>query len=191
MSFRFRKKTIWLVAGSVLVLAAAYLFLIWVSPLLPTGTILTKTSIDLDTKDDVQDKRDRVQIKKLNLEVPYFVGDDDSTLEKGAWWRKPQNGNPKDGGNFVLSAHRFELGWTPAMTKQKSPFYHLDKLQAGDQIKVFYKGKWYFFRVSKKYEVNQYALYIENKSDKPKLTLYSCSLRGPAAGRYVIEALPE
>jgi sortase A len=171
-------------------IVGTYLLFLWLAPLVPSLPLISQTGIDLNTQNDSYDKTNRIQIKKLNLEVPYYIGDS-SMLEKGAWWRMPQNGNPKDGGNFVLSAHRFELGWTPAQTKQKSPFYHIDKLQIGDQIRVYYQNKWYYYKVANKHEVSQYALQIENRSQTPKLTLYSCSLRGPAAGRYVIEAMPK
>ena len=185
----FGNKIVPVALGALLVLCGLYFALLYYAPNIPNVPIIGSTAIDLNTSDDMGDTSNRIQIEKLNLEVPYFSGENE-VLNKGAWHRFPENGDPSSGGNFVLAAHRFELGMTPNQTKQKSPFYHIDELQNGDEIKVMHNGKWYTYTVSKKYEVPPTALYIENRSAEPKLTLYSCSLQGSAAGRYVIEARP-
>jgi len=109
-------------------------------------------------------------------------------LEEGAWHRLPENGNPVDGGNFVLAAHRLEIGWTPGQTKKMSPFYNIDKLNVGDEIVVFYNKNRYSYTIDKIYEVEPSATYIENRTSRPKMTLYTCTLKGAADGRVVIEA---
>lgn len=179
-----------IVVGVVGLLAASYYIFLFAAPNLPVVSGLTKSSIDLNTKDDATDTRDRIEIPKIGVEVPIYTGNE-SVLEQGVWHRKPENGDPAIGGNFVLAAHRFELGLTPAKTKQKSPFYNIDKLQVGDEFKVYYQNAWYTYVVSKKYSVPPSALYIENKSNEPKLTLYSCTLKGANDGRDVIEATPK
>jgi len=148
------------------------------------------SAIDLNTADDTNDTRDRIQIEKMNLEVPYFGDNTPAALEKGVWWRFPDRGNPEEGGNFILSAHRFFLGKTPQGTRARSPFYKLDKLEPGDKIKMSYQNKWYVYEVTKKYSVKPDATEIEAESDEPKLTLYTCSLKGSADGRVVIDAKP-
>ncbi len=178
-----------LVFAVVLIIIAVYISILLVSPKLPAIPYVVKTSIDLNVKDDTSDTRNRVQIQKMGVEVPFFEGGEE-VLELGAWHRKPENGNPIMGGNFILAAHRFEIGNTPGQTKQQSPFYKIDQLEIGDVIRIFYENKWYDYKVAKKIEVPPTALYIENRSEEPKLTLYSCMLNGAAAGRYVIEATP-
>lgn len=166
-----------------------YILLLVLSPKLPLPQIGQGPSpIDLNTQDDAADDRNRIQIGKMNLEVPFFEGGADS-LDKGAWHRYPERGNPRDGGNFILSAHRFNIGLTPAETKVRSPFYKLDSLKTGDDIRVFYNHQWYDYQVTRLYSVKPDAVEIEAPSEEPKLTLYSCSLAGSADGRYVIEAL--
>ena len=96
-------------------------------------------------------------------------------MEHGAWWRKPENGNPKDGGNFVLSAHRFIMGLTPQQTLRKSPFYNIDKLTVGDEIIIDYNGVRYNYVISEKQSVKPDAVEIEQRTDQPQLTLYSCT----------------
>ena len=109
-------------------------------------------------------------------------------MEHGAWWRKPENGNPKDGGNFVLSAHRFIMGLTPQQTLRKSPFYNIDKLTVGDEIIIDYNGVRYNYVISEKQSVKPDAVEIEQLTDQPQLTLYSCTLGGANDGRDVIIA---
>lgn len=169
----------------LMLLAGAYLLVLSLSP----KFMLADSPIDLNTQDDAGDSRDRIQIKKINLEVPFFAGDA-SELSKGVWWRYPERGDPEKGGNFILSAHRFELGLTPQGTKARSPFYNLNKISEGDEIRVFYENQWYEYTVTKTYSVPRTAVEIEAPSQEPKLTLYTCSLKGEADGRVVVEAGP-
>lgn len=178
-----------LIFAAVLIIIAVYIAVLLVSPKLPAIPYISAASIDLNKSDDAQDTRNRIQIDKMGIEVPFFEGNE-SVLELGAWHRKPENGNPRVGGNFIVAAHRFEIGNTPGQTRQKSPFYKIDTLNVNDRIRVYYENKWYEYKVVKKTEVSPSALYIENSSAEPKLTLYSCLLNGAAAGRYVIEAVP-
>lgn len=136
------------------------------------------------------DEGNRLYIPQINVDVAIVEGKTESSLEKGAWHRKPENGDPQKGGNFVLSAHRFNLGLTPSHTRAKSPFFNIDKLQVGDEVFVDYNGQRFVYEVSKRYDVARDATDIEAASQTSKLTLYSCNLRGEKAGREVIEALP-
>jgi LPXTG-site transpeptidase (sortase) family protein len=133
---------------------------------------------------------DRLYIPQIGVDIAIVEGKDASALNKGAWHRQPQNGNPIVGGNFVLSAHRFQLGRTPQDTLKQSPFYRLNRLEAGSKIWVDYHNRRYEYIVSRRYSVKPTQVTIESASETAKLTLYSCSLRGAADGREVIEARP-
>ena len=130
-------------------------------------------------------------IPKIGLEVPFLPGDD-SVMEQGAWHRYPERGDPETGGNFILSAHRFIMKWTPGATMDSSPFYNVGKLNVGDQFIVDYKGKRYNYEITKKYGVKPTDIAIEDpvkdKIKDAKLTLYSCTLKGSDDGREVFEA---
>lgn len=134
----------------------------------------------------------RLYVPKVNIDVSIndVNGDEKLALERGAIHRAPSSGNPKDGGNYVVAGHRFQLGWNPSLTRKKSPFYHIDQLKAGDQIYVDYDGVRYAYEITEKRKVPQDATEIEQRSDEPRLTMYSCDLRGPAAGREVVIAKP-
>lgn len=133
----------------------------------------------------------RLYIPQIGLDVAIVEGNDESALRKGAWHRQPQHGNPSIGGNFILSAHRFQLGYTPQGTLKKSPFYAINKLEPGHKLWVDYQGQRYEYVVSRRYAVKSSQTEIESSSSTPKLTLYSCTLRGAADGREVIEAVPK
>lgn len=156
----------------------------------PQLSLITPSSITLNTLDDEGDERNRIQIEKIGLEVPYFTGGEDM-LNKGAWWRHEDRGNPERGGNFILSAHRFNLGLTPQGTKARSPFYRIEELQTGDSIRVYYSGVWYDYTIRKRYIVEPTAIEIEAPTQESKLTLYACTLGGSDDGRVVVEAIPE
>ncbi|MDQ5944008.1 MAG: hypothetical protein QG658_74, partial [Patescibacteria group bacterium] len=90
----------------------------------PQVDLPVKSDVDLNTADDTSDARDRIQIEKINLEVPFYTGGAEA-LEKGAWHRFPDRGDPEKGGNFILSAHRFRIAGDPILTREQSPFYNL------------------------------------------------------------------
>lgn len=137
----------------------------------------------------IKPTQDRIMIPKIGVNIPYGT-DGKASLDEGAEWRLPDNGNPKKGGNFVIAAHRFSIQPTPGGTIKKSPFYHIDELKKGDQILVDYDGTRYGYTVESKETVPPTAVQIESPSATPKLTLYSCSLGGSADGRYVIIGKP-
>ncbi len=172
-----------LLLAIIMFAAGAYLLLLLQSPNIPIG------SIDQKQEQQYQEEATNyLKIDKLGLLVPFYEGSDASVLEKGAWWRYPERGDPEKGGNFILSAHRFQLGYTPQQTRARSPFYHIERLEVGDQFMVHYNGKPYTYTITKKYDVPRDAVQIEAPSEEAKLTLYSCSLKGEADGRVVIEA---
>lgn len=111
-------------------------------------------------------------------------------LEKGALHRVPQNGNPKDGGNFVVAAHRFTIGLTPSETRKKSPLYRIDVLEKGDMIYTDYEGVRYAYKIVEHRRVPASAVEIEKRTENHQMTLYSCDLNGPKYAREVLIAEP-
>lgn len=138
-------------------------------------------------------QENRLYVPKVNIDVAIvpIEGDENAALEKGAIHRAPTSGNPKDGGNFVVAAHRFNLGLTPNQTRAKSPFYSINKLSTGDEIYIDYSGVRYAYKIVERKMVKPEAVEIEDRTDKPRLTLYSCELAGPKAGREVVIAEPQ
>jgi sortase A len=188
-----RNKKGWILtaAATILLLAGAYILLVSFAPWLPESPLLG-TNIDVKTRitgTTPGERGNRIYIPQLGIDLPFAQGGTE-VLESGAWHRQPQHGNPEQGGNFILSAHRFSMGWTPKQTRQKSPFYRIDRLTVGDEFFVDYNNARYAYKVTRLYDVPPTATEIEGKSDTAKLTLYSCNLRGESAGRVVVEAVP-
>lgn len=186
------KRWLFLVISFALLGAGIYLLLNTLSPVLPSiGVDQQATATKLKTTaPEVSDNR--LYMPQVNVDVPIVEiqsgESEESALDRGAIHRKPQNGNPKDGGNFVLAAHRFTLGLTPADTRAKSPFYHIDQMKVGDEVYVDYKGTRYAYKVFKAENVAPSAVDIEDRTSSPQLTIYSCTLGGANDGRIVLFA---
>jgi sortase A len=120
-------------------------------------------------------KANRLYAPKINLDTPIAgAGSDEvNALDAGAAQRSASSGNPKDGGNFVLAAHRFSFSLNPIQTNDRSAFYHLGKLAAGDDVYVDYDGTRYAYKVQTHAFVETVASGTESRTDEPSLTLYS------------------
>jgi sortase A len=148
--------------------------------------ILTMKPIDVKTLPSPEKTGDRIVIPKIGVNIAYGKGE--AALDSGAEWRMPGNGNPSEGGNFVIAAHRFSIQPTPLATIEKSPFYHIDKLANGDKVLIDYQGKRYGYEILRKFTVKPTQIEIEARTTEPTLTLYSCGLEGSEVDRLVIEA---
>ena len=192
MTSRPRSSTILIGVGvivaSILIVAGAYIAYLTFSPVIHLATIDETDNSTTQVLAKSQPKTATLFIPKIDVTVPYDQEED--ALLKGAWWRQPSNGNPKDGGNFVLSAHRFIMSYTPSEVQKKSPFYNIDKLKIGDEIYVDYQNKRYTYTISELKSVTPDAVSIENRTENPQLTLYSCTFGGSLDGRDVIIAKP-
>ena len=69
----------------------------------------------------------------VGVNVSIVEGGDDSSLNKGAWHR-PGTGNPENGGNMVITGHRFQY-----LPPNNITFYHLDKMRYVDVLERRYQ----------------------------------------------------
>lgn len=171
----------------LLVGSGLYILSLVTAPIVMPALNITKP-IDPATlsKPDVKDNR--IIIPKIGVNIAYGKGK--YALDHGAEWRQPDRGNPLDGGNFIIAAHRFTLAATPADTAIKSPFYNIDKLGKDDKIIIDYDGKRYGYTIDEILQVEPDQIEIEDPSETAKLTLYSCTLGGSRDGRIVLVAKP-
>lgn len=180
---------VWLWLGCLLLLIGVYFLSVLITPkarvliLNPQSNHVTK-----QLAQPVLPEQAQLYIPKIGLSVPF--GKSVAALDTGAWWRKPENGSPETGGNFVLAGHRFQMRLTPQSTLNDSPFYSVDKLDIGDAIVVDYNQKRYEYTVDEIYTVAPEAIEIERRTTEPRLTLYTCTLSGLNDGREVIIAVP-
>jgi len=199
MRFNYRagvtkqKRKIWLLIPCALFAVGGYLLFNTLSPSM-SGAVFGESQ-DVARQlviEKPNPNEDRLYIPQINVDtkIVNVDGNETAALEKGAVHRSPDSGNPRSGGNFILAAHRFELGLTPDKTRTKSPFYHIDQLNQGDQLYLDYDGTRYAYEVTDRKTVSPAATTIEKRTETPQLTLYSYELVGPSTGREVVIAKP-
>lgn len=162
-----------------------YLLILVASPTI--APLIIRKPIDVKSLPAPKKIDNRIIIPKIGVNIAYG-SESIASLDRGAWWRYPDRGNPEKGGNFIIAAHRFSIQPTPRGTIEKSPFYSIDKIIVGDKIVVDYEGKRYGYEVTKTFDVKPSQIEIEAPSTDAKLTLYSCELGGSESGRIVVVA---
>lgn len=134
-------------------------------------------------------------IPKINVNVPvvYDVGYDHNSqmkaMEKGvAHFAIPgANSVPGQVGNTVFSGHSSNDLFDPG--DYKFIFAQLDKLQTGDTIYVNYKSTRYTYTITKKEVVKPNQVdKLTYATDKPVLTLITCTPLGTAEKRLLVTA---
>ncbi len=114
-------------------------------------------------------KDNRLVIPAIGIDAPIVEGSDEDALQHGVW-RRPRSSAPDAGGNTVITAHRF------MRNMPEYHFYHLNKLKVGDKLIVFWRGEEFVYEIFETFRVNRNRTDIENQSDKPIITLYTCDL---------------
>lgn len=168
----------------LMVIGGAYVLLLCYAPKLSTIPFIMP---DIPRVSYTAVGDDRLYIPKIDVNKDFMTGGE-GVLDRHVWHRFAERGDPERGGNFILAAHRFQFAFWPGETVARSPFYNLNLLEPGDPIYVDYHGKRYKYEVVKRYTVRPDDTYIENVSEEPKMTLYSCTLKGSEDGREVVEA---
>jgi sortase A len=120
-------------------------------------------------------------IPSIGVDSKVYEGTDANTLDRGIW-RRPNTSTPDQGGNTVLTAHRFMY------TSGPNTFYNLDGLKKGDNIIVFWDLKEYVYTVEESRVVEPSETTVENQSKDSMLTLYTCTPLWTSSQRLVITA---
>ncbi|PID31283.1 sortase [Candidatus Saccharibacteria bacterium] len=176
------------IAAVIFLGGGLYLLSLVSAPMLLPVVSSQARSIDPSTLESPRTNDNRIIIPRIGVNIPY--GAEDSSLETGALWRYPDRGSPEQGGNFILAAHRFTLAPTPQQTALRSPFYHIDKVQVGDNVVVDFNGKRYGYEINEIKTVQPSQVEVEAPSDTAKITLYSCGLDGAEGDRIVLVGSP-
>lgn len=122
----------------------------------------------------------RIVLPTIALDEPIVIGDDPANIDRGAWHR-PRTSTPDQGGNTVIVGHRFSYN-SPAI------FFHLDRIRQGDTFAIWWEGKEYVYRVFDTVVVEATAIEIEDNTEEPIATLYTCTPVWTAEDRLVIRA---
>lgn len=126
----------------------------------------------------------RLVIPKIGVDVAIVVSpNQEEALAKGIW-HIPGTSFPDRGSNTVLSGHRFRF------LSGNRTLYLLDKLEKGDPIIIYWKGKEYDYVVTAEKIVGPRAVEILDPTDKPRLTIFTCSPLFSTKERLVLIAKP-
>jgi sortase A len=105
-----------------------------------------------------------LEIPKINLRAVVLHGIDEDTLKLGPGFY-PHSTHPEMG-NVSIAAHRGVYG---------SWFRHVDKLQPGDEIKLYIGGKIHLYEVREQFITHSRDWSIvESDEESPELTLSTC-----------------
>ena len=129
-------------------------------------------------------EENRLVIPKIGVDVEIVSGNTENALLRGVWHR-PNTGDPEQGGNFVVTGHRFRY-----LPPNNTTFYNLDKLSEGDVIIVYYNGVEYDYIVSESFIVLPDQLEVESDLGYDVITLYTCTPIWTSSKRLVVRALP-
>lgn len=112
----------------------------------------------------------RVVIPSIGVDMEIFEGPDEKTLDKGGIWRIPSTSTPDQGGNTVVSGHRWRY-----LPPSNSTLYLLDKVKDGEPVIVYWHGKEYDYRISGREVVDPSRVEILNNTATPRLTIFTCT----------------
>lgn len=166
----------WLAASVVGLFIGGYALINTLYPTLPAAVIEGDAVAQRLLEQQPDSSQDRLYIPQIGVDT-IITTDKDAGFSQGAIQRVPENGNPHEGGNFIVAARHFHLALTPVQTRQQSPFYHLDKLSVGEQIYVDYDGKRYAYEIQEKRAVGSDVSVLEDQTEEPRLTLYAFDVK--------------
>lgn len=130
--------------------------------------------IDLSS-DELEQLENTLIIPVLGIEMPISGGDQNMALHNGIWFDE-RSSTPLKGGNTVLSGHRFYYSWLgDAFNKANYSLYRIDELTRDDLIILIWDHKIYRYFVTEVAEIKTNDLTLLQETDKPQLTLYSCT----------------
>lgn len=176
-------RSVFLIISIVAIVAGLYLLFIMFSPKIAS-------TLQRNSTPKIESDNNQILIPDVGIKTPILEGGEEQ-LENGAWHRFPERGNPEIGGNFILSAHSFVWSLTPQRVNEKSYFYNLKDTKIGDEVLVRWNSKDYKYTVDSTFSINPDQTDIENPSDTPKMTIYTCTEGGSADGRVVVIAKPK
>jgi sortase A len=89
-------------------------------------------------------------------------------LSKGSW-RLPESSTPPNGGNTVITGHRFRY-----LPPNNTTFYLFHKLEKGDIVSVVWGGEYYYYRIRESRIIDDEDTAILSPSISPIITLFTC-----------------
>lgn len=94
---------------------------------------------------------------------------------------------PGENGNLYIFSHSADAPWN--IVRFNAVFYLLREMEFGDKVIVFYQGRRYDYVVFDKNVIGAKDIsFLQNRYDKPVLTLQTCDPPGTIFNRLVVRA---
>lgn len=147
---------------------------------LPSGEENISSSTDIYTI-PADKEGNWIVIPKMGVDAAIYEGSE-SVLNKGVW-HLPRTSTPDKGSNTVISAHRW-------LYKPPDPrtFFNIDKIAVGDAIYLRWDNVDYNYKVVSTEIITPDRVDILKPTDKPLLTLFSCTPLYSTSHRLVVKA---
>lgn len=115
-------------------------------------------------------KENRLVIPSIGVDMLILEGSTERVLDLGGIWRIPKGSKPNLGSNTVLSGHRWQY-----LPPSGRTLYLLDKVKIGEPIIVYWEGIEYDYRVTRREVVDPSRTDIQDPTDAPQLTIFTCA----------------
>ncbi|PLX28062.1 hypothetical protein C0583_02415 [Candidatus Parcubacteria bacterium] len=136
-------------------------------------------SIDYDVSPN------RLIIPKIGVNAPIVESDNEQQgLSMGAW-RVPDSSTPDQGGNTVITGHRFKY-----LPPHNVTFYSFDKLEKGDLVTVLWNKEEINYHIIETKVVPETEISIMDQTVEPRLTMFTCTPIYSTENRLVVIAEP-
>jgi LPXTG-site transpeptidase (sortase) family protein len=147
----------------------------------PYGGSLAETQGS--TASDPPPLDNRLVIPSIGVNEPILESTNIGVINDGGTWRRPNTASPDQDDNTVIVGHRF-------FGNNVSTFYHLDKIEVGQNLALYWEGEEILYEVTETKVVDATQVEIETSTDEKQLTLYTCDPIWTAKNRLVIIAKP-
>lgn len=134
------------------------------------------------TSGDQTTRENSIVIPSAKIDASVHEGNSIAVIDYGGVWRRPQSSSDPNKSNMVIVGHNFTY------KNPTPPFYALDKLNVGERIVLNWDGKQYSYTIVSKNIVSPTDTHVEDATEKPRLTLYTCYPLYIANKRMVITA---
>ncbi len=123
-----------------------------------------------------------IVIASAKTDAPILEGSSIAVIDNGGVWRRPNSSNDPAKSNMVIVGHNFTY------KNPTPPFYALDRVNVGERIVLNWDNTQHTYKIVSKNIVSPTDTHIEDPTDKPRLTLYTCYPLYIANKRMVITA---
>jgi LPXTG-site transpeptidase (sortase) family protein len=132
---------------------------------------------------------DSLLVPKIAVNAPIVFSNSysekviDADLQKGVV-HYFNTANPGEVGNVFITGHSSNYWWNKG--KYNYVFANLNRLEIGDQAKIYYQGNKYLYQVTGKKTVEPSDLTVLAQTDSPTMTLMTCTPPGTNWKRLII-----